>query len=114
MTKTVTLTDEQHERLMRILDQHKDTGGDFGGYQSDELQALIAALNEDLTDMVKVPTDEDGAVVMVLLGMDWLKENAPHRLRSQFGRAAEPEPSLEPDPPTMQLARPSPWIPTRK
>lgn len=31
---------------------------------------------------VKVPTNEDEAVLMNLLSFDWLKNNAPHRLKA--------------------------------
>lgn len=36
---------------------------------------------------VKIPTNEDEAALMALLGMNWLKEHAPHRLRSASGDA---------------------------
>jgi hypothetical protein len=33
-------------------------------------------------DHVRVPTSDDEAAMMVLLGERWLRENAPHRLRA--------------------------------
>lgn len=115
MTKTVMLTDEQHEQLMGILDRHKDAGGDFGGYQSDTLQALIATLGTALesslaereTDLPDEPINFDAPPSdgpHVVEGIWWCRTH--DRQLSECMNQVEPR--------VAQLVRPSPWIPTRK
>lgn len=43
-------------------------------------QSAHAAPAQD-AQAVKIPTSEDEAALMVLLGTDWLKQHAPHRLK---------------------------------
>lgn len=44
-------------------------------------------------DAVRIPTGEDEAAAMVLVGMSWLQTNAPHRLRKGFSSPPEKEAS---------------------
>lgn len=46
------------------------------------LEASARALAAIPADTVKIPTGEDEAALMVLLGTDWLKQHAPHRLKA--------------------------------
>lgn len=45
-------------------------------------------------DSVKVPTNADEAALMVLLGMDWLKNHAPERIKPEQATPAKDMNSL--------------------
>lgn len=65
-------------RLMRC----RQCGNDFvTGPQHDAALAAYHAPSQPVpADRIKIPTNEDEAAGMALLGTKWLEDNAPHRL----------------------------------
>lgn len=67
---------------------------DVEPFFDDVLAAPLAAGAVDAPNQtVRIPSSEDEAALMVLLGMDWLKQHAPHLLKAG---AVDAAPQVEP------------------
>lgn len=60
-----------------------------------ELRRLFGAQASGDTASVPVPKNEDQAALMALIGENWLRENAPHRLRTPPQSSAQGAPMTD-------------------
>jgi hypothetical protein len=79
--------------VVEKIEQYLSNGGLFNPELMDHqaVRDMIIEARDVISDMVrekndaekwvKIPTEENEAVLMVIMGMSYLKTNAPHRLK---------------------------------
>jgi hypothetical protein len=60
---------------------HRISGYEIGYWELIDMTAQLIEERDREQKRVRIPTDENEAFLMAVLGMNWLEQNAPHRLK---------------------------------